>query len=248
MAAKPRPPAVERAEEQRRARQRAEGTTGRRVVAEHARAEVGVEAVEHGGLKDEAALVLRRGAQDLVGEGPEEVLAAGGELLGHLADLVAEAQAQRRQVERRGPALGAPLERGDVRRVELEAEPVAQEAQRLVVGEAQVVGAQVEHLALDAQAPERVEAEVAAAGDEHAVGARQAGEHPVEAVARGGVAEREVEVVEDQRDGLRRRRERVEQRDEDAGAQVRLGRLGGVQRGIQAWTQQLVQPRQHRRP
>jgi hypothetical protein len=150
MAAKPRPLAVQRAQQQRGAGQPEKGAARRCVVAEHPRAEVGVEALEHRGLEDEATLVLGRGAQDLVGQRAEEVLATGGELLGDLADLVAEAQAQGRQVERRRPALGALLERCDIGRVEFESEPVTQEAQRLVVAEAQVVGAQVEHAALDA--------------------------------------------------------------------------------------------------
>ena len=248
MAAKPRPATIDRREQQRRAREPAEGAAGRHIVPEDARAEVRVEAIQHRRLEDEAPLVLGRRAQDLVGERPEEVLAADGELRHDLPDLVTEAQSQRRQVQRGRPALGAPLERRDVGRVERQAQAVAQEAQRLVVGEAQVVGAQVEHLALDAQAPERLQAEVATARVQDAVRARQPREDPVEAVAGGRVVEDEMQVVEDEHDRLGRAGERVEQRDQDAAAQVRIGRLGGIEGGIEAGSEDVAQRGQHGGP
>jgi hypothetical protein len=76
----------------------------------------------------------------------------------------AAAGRQSRQLQPGGPSLGAVLEGGDVRRIEVEAHDVIEEGVRLVGGEAQVCGAQLEELATAAQ-PGQGQWRVRARGD-----------------------------------------------------------------------------------
>src|SRR5262249_3178953 len=112
---------------------------------------------EHGGVEEEPANVLGLAAEPLLDQGVQDEAVAAGERVdeaGHARSVPGAGVAAGRQggqLQPGGPSLGAVLERGDVRRIEVEAHDVVEERVRLAGGEAQVRGAQLEELAAAAQ-------------------------------------------------------------------------------------------------
>ena len=125
---------------------------------------------EHRGVEQEPANVVGLAVEHLLDQVVQDEAVAAGERVdeaGHPAGVPGAGAAAGResgQLQPGGPSLGAVLEGGDVRRIEVEAHDVVEERVRLVGGEAQVRGAQLEELAAGAQ-PGQGQRRVGARGD-----------------------------------------------------------------------------------
>src|SRR6185369_17331023 len=103
---------------------------------------------EHRGVEEEPANVLGLAVEHLLDQVVQDEAVAAGERVdeaGHTRSVPGAGVAAGRQggqLQSGGPSLGAVLERGDVRRIEVEAHEVIEECVRLADGEAQVRGAQ----------------------------------------------------------------------------------------------------------
>ena len=161
--------------------------------------------------------------QDLLDQVVDDVAVVPGEARDEAGDVVAALHRERRQLDRGDPPLGAPLQRGDVLRRQVEPHHLVEVRRRLVGREAQIGGADLDELAAPAQ-PRQRQRRVGAAG-EHQVDLRgqvlQQEGHPVLDLARLD----DVVVVEHQHDVVRDGVEVVEQGGEDRLDRRRLGRL-----------------------
>ena len=108
--------------------------------------------------------VLGLALQDLLDQVVDDVAVVAGEAGDEAGDVVAALHRQRRQLERGDPALGAPLQRGDVLGRQRQPHHVVEVGRGLVGGEAQVGGADLDQLAAGPQPGQR-QRRVGAAGD-----------------------------------------------------------------------------------
>ena len=175
--------------------------------------------------------------QDLFDQVVDDVAVVPREARDEAGDIVAPLHRERRQLESGDPAFGAPLQRGDVPRSEIQPHHLVEVGGGLVRREAQIGGADLDELAPRPQAGQR-QRRIGAGGD-HQVDlwgqVLQQERHPVLDVVRVD----HVVVVEHQHDVVRHRAELVEQRGED-----RLDRrwLGPLQQGQRP----CADPRRHR--
>ena len=142
--------------------------------------------------------------QDLLDQVVDDVAVVAGEAGDEAGDVVAPLHRERRQLERGDPAFGAPLQRRDVLRRQVQAHHLVEVRRGLVGREAQVGGADLDELAARPQ-PSQRQRRVGAAGDHQVQLRREVLEqegHPVVDVARVD----DVVVVEHQHDVVRRRR------------------------------------------
>ena len=102
--------------------------------------------------------------QDLLDQVVDDVAVVPGEAGDEAGDVVAPLHRERRQLERGDPAFGAPLQRGDVLRRQLQPHHLVEVRGGLVGREAQVGRADLDELAARAQAGQR-QRRVGAAGD-----------------------------------------------------------------------------------
>ena len=169
--------------------------------------------VEDRRLQQEAPDLFGLAVQDLLDQVVDDVAVVPGEARDEAGDVVSPLHRERRQLERGDPALGAPLQRGDVPRGEIQPHHLVEVGGGLVGREAQVGGADLDELAPRPQAGQR-QRRVGAGGD-HQVDlwgqVLQQERHPVLDVGRVD----HVVVVEHQHDVARHRAELVEQRGED---------------------------------
>ena len=126
--------------------------------------------LEHRGVEEEPANVAGLAVEHLLDQVVQDEAVAAGERVdkaGHptgVPGVSAAAGRESGQLQPGGPSLGAVLEGGDVRRIEVEAHDVIEECVRLLGGEAQVRGAQLKELAAAAQ-PGQGQRRVRARGD-----------------------------------------------------------------------------------
>lgn len=125
-------------------------------------AETAGQLIEHDGVEQERADVLRLPVQDLLDEVVEDESMASGERLDEPGDVLRAVgrsgtgpSRQRGQLQPGRPALGARFERGHERGVELQLHHVVEERLRFAGGEPQVGGAHLHELATRAQARQR---------------------------------------------------------------------------------------------
>jgi hypothetical protein len=105
------------------------------------------EAVQDGGLDQEAADVGGLPTQHLLDEVVDDVPVVPGEPGDEAGHVVPTPHRQRGQLERGDPAFGASLQGRDVGRSQLESGDVVEVGRRLVEGEAQVSGSDLDQLA-----------------------------------------------------------------------------------------------------
>ena len=103
------------------------------------------------GTPDMVGLTL----QDLFHQVVDDVAVVTGEARDEARDVVAALHRERRQLERGDPALGAPLQRGDVARGQVQPHHLVEVRGGLVGREAQVGGTDLDELAPRAQASQR---------------------------------------------------------------------------------------------
>ena len=179
-------------------------------------------------LQQEAPDLLGLTVQDLLDQVVDDVAVVPREARDEAGDIVAPLHRQRRQLEGGDPAFGAPLQRGDVPRGEIQPHHLVEVRGGLVRREAQIGGADLDELAPRPQAGQR-QRRIGAGGD-HQVDlwgqVLQQERHPVIDVVRVD----HVVVVEHQHDVVRHRAELVEQRGEDRLDRRRLGPLQKGQR------------------
>ena len=120
--------------------------------------------VEDRGLQQEVADLLGLALQDLLDQVVDDVAVVAGEAGDEAGDVVAALHRQRRQLQRGDPALGARLQRGDVRAGQVQAHHLVEVGGGLVGGEAQVGGADLDQLAARPQPGQR-QRRIGAAGD-----------------------------------------------------------------------------------
>ena len=102
--------------------------------------------------------------QHLLDQVVDDVAVVAGEAGDEAGDVVAPLHRERRQLQRGDPALGAPLQRGDVACRQVQAHHLVEVGRRLVGREAQVGGADLDQLAARAQAGQR-QRRIGPAGD-----------------------------------------------------------------------------------
>ena len=131
------------------------------VTASHKRA---AQPIQDRGLQQEVPDVVGLTLQDLLDQVVDDVPVVAGEARDEAGDVVAALHRERRQLERRDPPLGAPLQGGDVLRRQVQAHHVVEVGRGLVGREAQIGGADLDEFAATPQASQR-QRRVGAAGD-----------------------------------------------------------------------------------
>ena len=102
--------------------------------------------------------------QDLLGEVVDDVPVIPGEARDEAGDIVSPLHRERRQLERRDPPLGAPLQRRNVPCGQSQSHDLVEVRRCLVGRETQVSGADLDELATRSQ-PRQRQRRVGAAGD-----------------------------------------------------------------------------------
>jgi hypothetical protein len=202
-------------------------------------AEGAAEAVEDRGVEEEPADVVGLSAEDLLDEVVHDVAVVPREPGNEARGVRAALERECRQLQRGDPALGAPLQGGDVGVCEVEADHVVQVRRHLGQREPEVGRPDLDEVAAGPQPGQRqsgiragadhqvhvgrqvLDEEGDIAGDGRAVGQVVVVEHHVDATREG------LELVDEHRQDLLHRRVRALQERAQAGADARRCRVDG---------------------
>ena len=114
-----------------------------------------IQAVENGGLEQEAADRFGLALQDLFDQIVHDVAVVSGECLDEPGNILVSLHRQRGQLQAGNPAFGAVFQGGDIFRREVEAHHLVEKFGGFGGGKTQVGGAQFGQLAAGAQASQR---------------------------------------------------------------------------------------------
>ena len=135
------------------------------VLARHRIAERAVQPAQDRRAEQEAPDMLRLTLQDLADQVVDDEAVVAREAGDEAGDVVSSLHRERRELERRDPAFGAPLQRGDIARRQLQSHHFVEIGRGFVEREAKIGGPDLDEFAAGSEARQR-QRRVGPAGDD----------------------------------------------------------------------------------